>query len=262
MMRSGTTGERGEAFDAERDQVEARPFALAGDAVDGRIRHGLLAKSGPGIEALVETALVAQLRQRVGDRPPHDAKIAGVFGDIEPLGPVDQLVEQTRELRAPPAILAAIRAHGVHDIDVGPFDEPADHRQRRLQRMLQIGIHQHDIVAGRLVDTGEQRDFLAEIAAELDDLPVSGERFGEFRNAGIRAAVVDQDGFERQPEARLGLLAEFRQKLSEMRRRVETRCRMALRHSVSPRLSLYHLHFLRCDASNPRTAKILPGRTL
>ena len=81
----------------------------------------------------------------------------------------------------------------------------ADQRLDQRRRVLAVAVHeQHGAEAG-MIEAGEQRRLLAEIARQRDDLDieaVGGEpaRDGE---RGVAAAVVDIDHLGRQAARRL-----------------------------------------------------------
>ena len=66
--------------------------------------------------------------------------------------------------------------------------------------MLQVCVHQHDGVAGRVADAGGERDFLAEVAAERDrlDAAVAGVDLAEVVDRVVARSVVDEHQLPRQ----------------------------------------------------------------
>jgi hypothetical protein len=73
------------------------------------------------------------------------------------------------------------------------------------RRVLAVAVHEQDGAEAGMVEAGEQRRFLAEIARERDDLDIEriggqGARCGE---RPVAAAVVDIDHLDREAAGRL-----------------------------------------------------------
>jgi molybdopterin molybdotransferase len=68
--------------------------------------------------------------------------------------------------------------------------------------VLQVGVYRHDDVAVGLGEAGGERGRLPEVAAETDDANVvlRGMEARERCEAAVARAVVDEDGFPRDPE--------------------------------------------------------------
>ena len=69
--------------------------------------------------------------------------------------------------------------------------------------MLEIAVDRDDGLAGRVREAGRQRDVLAEVAREADDLDprILRGRRGEHAERAVAAAVVDEDDLERLADA-------------------------------------------------------------
>ena len=118
-----------------------------------------------------------------------------------------------------------MRLGGVDDV-VAVIEPMADERLDQRRRMLAVAVHEQDRAEAGMIEAGEQRRLLAEIARERDDLDI--ERIGgEFARGGERrvaAAVVDIDDLGRQAARRgerAGDLDDTRVQGGEVRRLVE-----------------------------------------
>ena len=95
-----------------------------------------------------------------------------------------------------------MRLGGVDDV-VAVIEPVADQRLDQRRRMLAVAVHeQHGAEAG-MVEAGEQRGLLAEIARQRDHLDVErvGRQRARDRQRVVAAAVVDIDDLGREPPA-------------------------------------------------------------
>jgi hypothetical protein len=94
-----------------------------------------------------------------------------------------------------PALLRAALAPHQHDVET--FAPGAHHVGNEFGRVLQIGVDDHHGIAVGVVEAGAHRDFLAEVARQVDegDARVSFPQRHEQRPCAVAAAVVDIDDF-------------------------------------------------------------------
>ena len=92
-----------------------------------------------------------------------------------------------------PALADAPAADGVHDLV--PLAPERDHLGHPLRRVLQIRIHDHHCIAAREVEPRRERQLVAEVPREKEELHtrVSRAQLAHHLAAAIRAAVVDED---------------------------------------------------------------------
>jgi hypothetical protein len=113
--------------------------------------------------------------------------------------------------------------------DVVALVEPIAHELvDQCRRMLPIAVHEQDGAQAGVVEAGEQRRLLAEIAGQRKHLNVEvvGRKFARNGKRSVAAAVVDIDDLGRQPAGRLegaGGLDEARVQGGEIGRLVEQR---------------------------------------
>ena len=86
--------------------------------------------------------------------------------------------------------------------DVVPVIEPArDQGLDHVRRVLAVAIHEKHGAEPRVIETGEKRGLLAEIARQRDDLNIERQRrqaIGYITGAVV-APVVDVNNFKVQP---------------------------------------------------------------
>ena len=95
-----------------------------------------------------------------------------------------------------------MRLGGVDDV-VAVIEPIADELLDQRRRMLSVAVHeQHGAEAG-VIEAGEQRRLLAEIARQRDDLDVEtvGREFARSGERRVAAAVVDIDDLGRRGRA-------------------------------------------------------------
>ena len=104
--------------------------------------------------------------------------------------------------RASGAVGAAVAPQRDHDVVArAPLrDQFGDH----FGRVLQVGVDGHGSVAAHVVEPAGQRDLLAEIARQADDLDarIGMAQRHELGEGFVGAAVIDEDHLGRQREPR------------------------------------------------------------
>ena len=143
-----------------------------------------LPEADPARQPLEEAVALRQLAQRRRRARRQQAEIAGILRDLLPRAPVDQAVEHLHAEPAQPRLALAVRLGGVDDV-VAVIEPMADQRVDQRRRMLAVAVHEQHRAEAGVVEAGQQRRLLAEIARQRDHLHV--ERFGRQRAARPRS---------------------------------------------------------------------------
>ena len=102
---------------------------------------------------------------------------------------------------AQPGLVLAMRLGGVDHV-VAVIEPARDQRLDQIGRMLAVAVHEQHGAEPGMIEAGEQRRLLAEIARQRDDLDVERHRRGSACGdlAGVvAAAVVDVDDLAGEP---------------------------------------------------------------
>ena len=192
--------ERGQSLDRQPDQRIQVPAGAAVRALRRLVVDPDLPEADPAREPLEEAVALGQLPQRRGGARREQAEVAGVLGDLLPRAPVDQAVEHLHALAPQPGLVLAMRLGGVDHV-VAVIEPMADTScSTSVGRMLAVAVHEQHGAEARVVEPGEQRRLLAEIARQRDHLDVERLRRQPLRDAerGVAAAVVDIDDLGRE----------------------------------------------------------------
>ncbi len=189
-----------QSLDRQAEQAGIAPARPAMLALGRLVIDPQLAEADPGRETLEEAVALGQLAERRGRARREQAEIAGVLRDLLPRAPVDQGVEAFSAQAPQRRLVGAAGLGGVDDVValVEPMaDQPADQRGR----MLAVGVHEQHRAAARMVETGHQRGFLAEIARQRDHLHIDAVRrqAARDRKRVVAAAVVHIDDLAAEP---------------------------------------------------------------
>ena len=122
-----------------------------------------LAKADPGCKALEEAVALGQLPQRGRCARRQQAEVAGIFGDLLPRAPIDQCIEAAHRLPSQERFIVAMRLRGIDDV-VAVIDPVLDQLLDQVGRMLAVAIHEQHGAAAGMVEAGDERGLLAEIA--------------------------------------------------------------------------------------------------
>ena len=134
-----------------------------------------LLEADPARQAFEEAVALRQAAQRLGRARRQQAEVAGVLGDFLPGAPVDQVVERLHAGAAQQRLAAAMRLRGVDDV-IAVIEPMADQRLDQIGRMLAVAVHEQRRAEPRVIEAGQQRRFLAEVARQRQHLHV--ERLG------------------------------------------------------------------------------------
>lgn len=151
--------------------------------------------AAPGQQAAHEPVTLAQAAHRSDGLFVHQPEVTGVRYHRHGADPVDDPVKQRGGIALPARLAGAGDALADHDlIALVPL---LHHLRNQRRRVLQIGVQQHDRLAGGVIDAGGERLLLAEIAAEFDsaDAAVLRMPIAEPGEGVVLAAVVDGDDF-------------------------------------------------------------------
>ena len=155
-----------------------------------------LAEADPACEALEEAIALRELPQRGCRARRQQAEVAGIFRNFLPRAPIDQCVEALHRQPAQEGFIVAMGFGRVDDI-VAVIDPVADQCFDQGRRVLAVAIHEQHRAASRVVQSGHQGGFLAEIARQGHHLNVecvSGKLAGDGERI-VFAAVVDINHF-------------------------------------------------------------------
>ena len=192
--------ERSQPLDRQADQRPHAPRRHAVRALRRLVIDARLAESDPARQSLEEAAALRHLPQRRRRARRQQAEIAGILGDFLPRAQIDQRVEPMHAGAAQPGLVLAVRLGGVDHV-VAVIEPARDQRLDQIGRMLAVAVHEQHGAEPGVIETGEQRGLLAEIARQRDHLHVErigDERMGDLAG-GVGAAVVDVDDFGAQP---------------------------------------------------------------
>jgi hypothetical protein len=130
-----------------------------------------LAEADPAGEPLEEPIALGELLERGGGTRREQAEVAGVLGNLLPGAPVDEHVECLDAETAKPRLSFAVSLGGINHV-VAVIEPMPDKLLHQGGRMLTVAIHEQDTAPTRVIETGEQRRLLAEIARQRDDLNI------------------------------------------------------------------------------------------
>src|SRR5262249_16811143 len=146
-----------------------------------------------------EAIALRQLPQRRCRARREQAEVAGILRDLLPRAPVDQRIERLDAEPMQPRLVLAVRLGGVDDIEAA-IEPMADQRLDQGGRMLAVAVHEQHRAEAGVIEAGEERRLLAEIARERNDLDVeiNGGKSARRFEGGVAAAVVDIDHLARE----------------------------------------------------------------
>ena len=164
-------------------------------------RHADRAVPHPGIQPLVEAHALAHTVHGVDGLAVEQAKVARSFRQHGAAQPPEGGVEEPREETVRQAVGVPVDAPAIDH--VGALAPVPDEVGDQLGRMLEVGVHEHGGVAGRVGEPGCRRDLLAEVAAERDRLEarIASVERPQHRHRAVRGAVVDEDRLPLEAQA-------------------------------------------------------------
>jgi hypothetical protein len=163
--------------------------------------HDRLPKADPGEHAAHEAVAFRHRQEAVERLAVDETKIADVAWNFDVAEAAEQAIEQVGGQPFESAFALSRKALGVDDLIARfPF---GDHFEHDLGRVLQIGVHDDDGLAGCALHAGRDRDLMAEIARQPHEAVARiRARLGlEHDRARIARAVVDEYDFRRAIEA-------------------------------------------------------------
>jgi len=196
-------GEAGDALQAEVPELPVVPLRRAGRARRTVIQHRDGREADPGKQPLHEAVLLAQRQQRIDGAAAHQPEIAGVRRQLHlAADALHQAVEGRGGRLLGPGFAFPHATLGIGDVvALAPGgDEIGDD----LGRVLEVGVdHHHRLRARRVVESGGQRDLLAEVPAEIEhaDMRIFRLQFEHEGEGGIAGAVIDEDDFPGEADA-------------------------------------------------------------
>ena len=201
--------ERGEAVERQADQRAHVPGAAAVGARRRLVIDAQLAKADPARQPLEEAVALRELAQR-GRRPRRQqAEVAGIFRDLRARAPIEQQIKRFHRDAAAQRFIVAIGLGGVDHV-VAVIEPMANQLFDQRRRMLAVAVDEHHGAEPGVVEAGQQRRFLAEIARQRHHLHVEpvgrkGARDGE---RVVGAAVVHIDDFAGERACPLQILRD------------------------------------------------------
>ena len=177
------------------------------------VAHARLVEPHPGGHPPEVAIVLAHRRHRVERAPVDEAEVACVPRDVDLGQTAKQAVEELRGQQLRPRLADALVAHRVDDrVPLAPAPRELE---CHLGRILEVGVHRDDRAAGRVVEPRGQRELVAEVAGETDELDARValvERAHQLE-APVGAAVVHEhhlgrpvEGLEHGNEAAVELL--------------------------------------------------------
>ncbi len=136
----------------------------------------------------------------IDDAPAHEAKVAGVWGDLDLRDPLDQAVPERGDDALRQRLALAAAPLRVDDLETLP---PAlDQLPDQLGRVLKVAIDHHDRVAGGGLHPAQGRHRLADPAREAQHLdpPVALSQLGDPQLGAVGARVDGEDQLPVQTE--------------------------------------------------------------
>jgi hypothetical protein len=173
-----------------------------------------LPEPDPTRQSFEEPVALRQHAQGSGRARRQQAEVAGVFGDRVARTPIDDGVENADRDAARERLVGAVCLGRIDDV-VALVEPMRDQGLDQGRRMLAVAIHEQERAVARVVEAGEQRGLLAEIARQRHHLHVEdiGGQCARDRQGIVRAAVVDIDDLA----GKLARLPQSRRDLGEPR---------------------------------------------
>lgn len=198
----GDGREGNDAFDSVFEELPEGPFGLAGDALDVFVFDPFGFEADETPEAFGIAVVFSAGEDGVDDLAGHEAVVAGAVDHFDFAHAVDELVENAGAEATDRRLALAGDAAGGGAIPafcggVGRVDVTEEFG-KEAGRVLAVGVHGGNEVAGSGFEAGEQSGFFAEVAGERDveDARIMfGERFHDFESI-VAAAVVNEDKLE------------------------------------------------------------------
>ena len=185
-------GKRGRRGPRQFKHFRKRVLGFAGCAGRAFVAHGALGEADPAGHTAQETVGFAHFIQRVKTFARKEPEIAGIDGKVAADKPAHAPVEEPGRGGLEDAFALAALALAIDHVIA--LTVAVDHAVNHAQRILEVGIHQDDGVAGSVIETGRGGELVAEVSGELQDHDAGiapGPERCQFHGA-VAAAVVDQ----------------------------------------------------------------------
>src|SRR5262249_50245388 len=153
------------------DQRIKIPGRAPVDALGWFVVDADLAEPDPAREPLEKSVALGELLERRGRARRQQTEVASVGGGFLPRAPIDQRIERLDAKAARPRLVRAVRLGRVDHV-VAVVEPIADEPFHQRRRVLSVTIHEQDSAEAGMIEPGEQRRLLAEIARERDDLDI------------------------------------------------------------------------------------------
>jgi len=111
-----------------------------------------------------EAVALRHRAERLDDAPVGESEVAGRRGNVDVRELAQEAVVETGRVPLEPALGPV--GHDAVD-DVVALAPPLGELRQQLGRMLEVAVHDDDRVAAREIDSGGDRELVAEVACEL-----------------------------------------------------------------------------------------------
>lgn len=192
------SGEGDDAFDGVFEEFPEGPVGFAGGAFDVFEFEPFGLKADEAPEAFRVAVVFVAFEDGVDHLAGHEAVIAGAVDHFDFAHFVDEFVENAGAEAANRGFAFTADAASGRGVVVGVLLEKIEHFGEEGRRILKVGVHDGDVIAGGVFEAGEEGGFFTEIARERDvaDAAIAFcEIFDDFKGV-VFAAVVDEEEFE------------------------------------------------------------------
>jgi hypothetical protein len=194
----GFRREGDDPFHGVGEEPPETPFRLAGHARRVFKFDPFRPESDPAEKAFGETVVFFEGEERIDEFPVHEAEIGGAVHEIGIGNAVHDFIKSAREEGADGRLAFACDA-ACRGRVVAFFGDGAVHFGEKCRRMLQIGVHEADVIARRRAHAGQHGRFLAEISGKGNPAHVLiffGELFHDGKGI-VAGSVVDENQLKR-----------------------------------------------------------------
>ena len=130
-----------------------------------------LAKADPARQTLEEAVALRQLAQRICRARRQQAEVAGILGNFCARAPIEQRIETLHGDAPRSRFVGAVRLGGIDHV-AAVIEPMADQCLDQSRRMLAVAVDEQHGAEPGVIEAGEQRRFLAEIARQRHHLDV------------------------------------------------------------------------------------------
>ena len=186
-----------DAFDRVGEKAPEAPFRLAGDALHIFKFDPFRAEADPAEEAFGETVVFVHGEDGVGKFPIHEPVVARAVHEIGVGDAVHEAVELPREEGANRRLAfpgdAACRGRVVSF-----FGDGVVKRREKGGRVLEIGVHEAEVIAARFAEPGQDRRFFSKVSGKgnIAHAGIFRRRFFQNPKRRVFRSVVDEEDFK------------------------------------------------------------------